>query len=99
MRSLAALALSFALAAPGIAQTHSRTPLVLGQNATFSVTNAPPGAFVLLALGANGLGPGACLPAPYSVCLGIVDPIVFFAGGAVAYGLARRGIGVQRGLE
>ena len=69
-------ALSLALSVP--AQTHTRSPLVLGQDASFGVESATPGSIMLLGLGATGLGAGSCFPNPISVCLGILEPVVYF---------------------
>ncbi|MEM7199807.1 MAG: hypothetical protein AAF628_06045 [Planctomycetota bacterium] len=72
---LRALAVLGVLALPLAAQTHSRSPLVPGQNAELRLDAGPPGGAAWFVFGFGGLGPGVCLPPASSPCLGVLTPL------------------------
>jgi hypothetical protein len=59
-------------------QTHTRTPLVLGQEAVFAVDNATPGDLCAILIGFGGVGNGFCFGSPHNFCLDLLDPWELF---------------------
>lgn len=64
--------------APAHAQQHSRSELVRGQDANFSLVNAGPQSAVLFGFSASGLGRGTCFPQPIGFCLDMLEPVFYF---------------------
>ncbi len=66
------------VAASGVAQTHTRTPLLLGQEARFEFSNMPTASLGSVMFGFGGAGQGLCVPS-LGICLGVLDPVLFTA--------------------